>query len=180
LIPVEYHQIVAKVDLKFNEIQALYPTQIQCGVGCSGCCSGGLTVSKVEQERIRHFLSERPDIDALVQGCQRQSQQNEAEHCQFLDTEQKCLIYEARPIICRSHGVPVFIRQGENPPEKRVCQLNFKELSLDNISNSAFINLEILNTILAAINEKYFAEDSRNRYALTRSAIMNEQVAYEI
>jgi Fe-S-cluster containining protein len=48
------------------------------------------------------------------------------DRCAALDEDGKCLVYEGRPMVCRSHGVPVRLeRRGLKVIES--CELNFTE-----------------------------------------------------
>ncbi len=45
--------------------------------------------------------------------------------CPALGTEGECTIYEARPIICRRFGMPIY--DYKNPTNIHACELNFKD-----------------------------------------------------
>lgn len=68
--------------------------------------------------------------------------------CPLLDAEARCVVYSARPIICRSHGVPV--RTGER---RDVCPLNFKDAPLETIDDDCVLDLEHTNAILSVIDQ---------------------------
>lgn len=87
--------------------------QLQCKRGCSGCCSDGLTVFEVEAAAIvrkhRALLSEQA---AGPVG-----------RCAFLDDDGACRVYDERPYVCRTQGLP--LRWIERDRELRdVCALN--------------------------------------------------------
>lgn len=42
-----------------------------------------------------------------------------------LGTEGECTIYEARPVICRRFGMPIY--DYKNPANVHACELNFKD-----------------------------------------------------
>jgi len=62
--------------------------------------------------------------------------------CTFLYND-RCSIYEARPIICRTQGAPLFI-QSENVLD--YCPLNFEKADPE---KEDWLNLERLNTLLS-------------------------------
>jgi Fe-S-cluster containining protein len=68
--------------------------------------------------------------------------------CPLLDNG-RCLLYEARPIICRTHGFPLLTTLGG---EKILdfCPRNFKGVST--FPSNAILDLDLLNATLAAIN----------------------------
>ncbi len=45
--------------------------------------------------------------------------------CPALGLEGECTIYEARPIICRRFGMPIY--DYKNPTKVHACDLNFKD-----------------------------------------------------
>jgi Fe-S-cluster containining protein len=68
-----------------------------------------------------------------------------------------CLLYEARPIICRTHGYPLLTElDGKGTLDH--CPLNFKEIT--NFPAKTIINMDIVNITLAAINSVFCTSDS--------------------
>lgn len=167
-----YQDLVAKVDAKFAEIRESTASAMTCHLGCHGCCKAGLTVSRVEKEAIGSALLANESILELVKQVK-----NERPHgfkrCSFLSAQGQCTIYAFRPLICRSHGAPIRMRQGPRL-SKDVCPLNFRGQSLDDLLESQFVNLELLNTILALINEQAYGADGRKRYAMELDAILGD------
>lgn len=100
-----YTQLLSKVDAMFAQVKARHEGQFQCIAGCFGCCQAGLTVSNVEATRISSWLSDHSAITAKIRD--RSQMLNDPELCSLLDREGRCSIYEVRPVICRSHGMPV-------------------------------------------------------------------------
>ncbi|MGZ3809289.1 MAG: YkgJ family cysteine cluster protein, partial [Bacteriovorax sp.] len=62
--------------------------------------------------------------------------------CAFL-YDDRCTIYEARPVICRTQGAPLFLQE-ENVLD--YCPLNFKE---GDPPKEDWLNLDRLNTLLS-------------------------------
>jgi hypothetical protein len=71
-----------------------------------------------------------------------------------------CVLYLARPIICRTHGLPVLARS-ENAQFVDFCPRNFT--LAETIPGHLIIDLDQLNTTLVAINalfvSSYFTEN---------------------
>jgi Fe-S-cluster containining protein len=66
-----------------------------------------------------------------------------------------CAIYDDRPLICRSHGLPLWSREDEQVFH---CALNFRDGQPDRRS---VLDLEALNRPLAAMAELYDPSGSR-------------------
>ncbi len=69
--------------------------------------------------------------------------------------DERCLLYEARPIICRTHGLPIVYTQ-EGAQISDCCPLNLTGTT--SLSGSDVVNLDTLNTLLTAINATYLAQ----------------------
>jgi hypothetical protein len=86
-----------EVDQQTSELAARHAERLACRKGCSDCCVDGLTCFDVEAENIR-----RRHADVLDQGVP-----HPPGRCAFLDGEGACRIYESRPYVCRTQGLPL-------------------------------------------------------------------------
>ena len=90
-------ELYGEVDVEAQRIAAEHGARLQCRRGCSQCCVDGLTVFAVEAENIQ---SQHAQLLA-----------NESPHplagCAFLDKEGGCRIYQDRPYVCRTQGLPL-------------------------------------------------------------------------
>jgi hypothetical protein len=107
-----------EVDRRAARLAARHAARLKCARGCSSCCVDGITVFEVEAARIRGnhadlLASESPHPEGA---------------CAFLDDEGACRIYEDRPYVCRTQGLPLrWIDELEDgsPAELRdICPLN--------------------------------------------------------
>lgn len=125
----EYRAARERIDGAARDIAERCAEDLACKVGCDSCCVDGLTVLSVEAEAILEHLEERglSATPAPRPG-----------GCVFLDDKGACTIYEARPVVCRTHGLPLRMAGGldeEDRPERplrvlqdvEVCALNFTE-----------------------------------------------------
>ena len=120
-----YPDLAAKVDAFFARVQARHGEDMQCGSGCHHCCHVRLSVTRVEADAIRSevagWTAERKqaltaNVTASPHG-----------HCSALDANGRCLIYEVRPIVCRSHGAPIRMRDERSLPVIQACSNNFTQ-----------------------------------------------------
>ena len=65
------------------------------------------------------------------------------------------MLYTARPIICRTHGLPIIYSEGS---QRKVdcCPLNLSE-DEQPVTGTAVIDLDRLNTLLVAVNALYLS-----------------------
>lgn len=130
---------------------------IACQAGCTACCRQDLSVCTVEHDYVLAYLASHsikpsdgarteidthPLFDTLSGG----------EPCTFLAAGGRCTIYEARPIICRTHGLPIVVHS-----QIETCALNFRDRSDDlaSLPTNHTLMLATLNTTLAVIERLY-------------------------
>lgn len=115
-----------RVEEHFTAAQSRSPGAMQCRSGCADCCRVRFGVFGVEAERIASALAELgqrdPDLRARVR-----TQADDPGHdaCALL-VDHRCSVYDARPMICRSHGLAVRVR---DDGEERIdcCPLNYRD-----------------------------------------------------
>jgi uncharacterized protein len=158
-----YAELIAKVDAFFARVALRHAGRMRCRVGCSDCCRVQLTVTAVEaaavlagldsmESGVRRRLAAR----ALLSGLEAGSQDG-ARRCAALDDDGTCGIYAFRPLVCRSHGVPVRAdRDGE--PTLEACPHNFVSGEIDAVAPDDILNQATLSTLLAAVNALYARE----------------------
>lgn len=108
----------AAVDELAADVARKNAERLVCRAGCAGCCADGLTVFEIEAAAIRDEYA-----DLL-----EHAEPHEEGACAFLDGEGRCRIYERRPYVCRTQGLPLrWIDEDDegNPFEGRdICPLN--------------------------------------------------------
>jgi Fe-S-cluster containining protein len=103
----ELRDVASKVDDFFARVRGRYGSDMQCDSGCSDCCVVRLTVTNVEACEIRNFVA---GLSPAARAGLAANVAASTTACAALDPAGRCLIYDARPIVCRSHGVPVRMR----------------------------------------------------------------------
>ncbi len=204
-----YLELRERISERATDLAERYSSRLRCRRGCSFCCEE-ITVLPIEIESVRLWLERltppRPDQDGSREGNPDGSagRRNDASapeprrsvdrsahgvfpvsgrasRCAFLDRDGACTVYGARPIICRTHGLPLSYRIYEydwkgrevNPERPEYtdlwCDLNFTEL--DEASAAAFfdghgrINMDAINRELETLNEAFLRTSAGRRYA---------------
>jgi Fe-S-cluster containining protein len=147
-----YRQLIARVDALCSAIAAPLGDQITCSAGCSSCCTS-ITIFPVEAAALREMLKMLPAhrADEILRHV---AEHAEGERCPLL-SHHHCLLYEARPIICRTHGLPI-IYSADGRRSSDCCPLNLTATA--SISGSNAIDLDKLNTLLVAVNTLYLSK----------------------
>lgn len=155
----------ANVDEFFAHTAKQAGENMCCAEGCSACCHVDLTVFAVEAMAILAWfeslptceqiaLTQRLNPDQQTMGRNAAGKKNLA--CVFL-LNNACTAYAARPLICRSQGLPLLIREegarGEVVLRVDCCPLNFaKGETLP--PQAEWLELQRLNTLLALLAQQ--------------------------
>jgi hypothetical protein len=96
--------------------------------------------------------------------------------CAALDPDGRCGIYAFRPLVCRSHGLPLrFPGDSDGAPVSNgapgrrslpvldACAKNFTERELASIDADCVLDQATLSTLLAAVDAAHAAETGRAR-----------------
>jgi Fe-S-cluster containining protein len=119
-----------RVDAHFDEAAERSPDQLHCRSGCDRCCHVRLSVFWVEAEGILHALARLAETDPeLRQRVREQADDPQhADRCTML-VDGRCAIYDVRPLICRSHGLPIAVEDDDGSYDVRWCELNYTDAS---------------------------------------------------
>jgi len=141
-----YWQVIARVDDLCRGIESALRGQISCSEGCSSCCTA-ISLFPVEAAALRAALDALPEEEASAIRSHLEEHAG-GERCPLLSHD-RCLLYDARPVICRTHGLPILYSDGN---ERRVdcCPRNLD--GCETLSGSAVIDLDRLNVLLSAVN----------------------------
>ena len=117
-----------RLDPLLQKLHLRFENQLKCGKGCHECCVDELTVFEVEaqsiQARYPHVLKEKPHPPGK---------------CAFLNIDGECRVYEARPYVCRSQGLPLRWldeHQGEWVEFRDICPLNDENIALEKLDEN--------------------------------------------
>jgi hypothetical protein len=106
------------IDTMAAPLVTLHAERLQCKRGCHACCLDGITVFALEAAQIATQNA------ALLEA----GEPHPEGACAFLDAEGACRIYEHRPYVCRTQGLPLRWleeRDDEVVELRDTCELNF-------------------------------------------------------
>lgn len=146
-----------KVDGFCRNAENAFGKDLVCQKGCHSCCRH-LTLFPVEAFHIRLAMN------GLESELQRKIRKNALAlvddpdgACPLLN-EGLCLLYRERPLICRTHGLPVLMRT-EKGSSVDHCPLNFTSGKKPEIGH--ILDIEQLNTTLIMINRLFLKNQVR-------------------
>jgi len=151
-----YRELCARVDSFFARVAARHGDDMQCAAGCAGCCRGGLSVTEVEAEEIRAALAALP-AETRRRAAARASVDTR-DRCAALEADGRCAIYSARPLVCRSHGLPIRMASERGLPVVSACELNFTARGPAAADSDCILDQTTLSVTLGAIAAAHEAE----------------------
>lgn len=121
----------ALVDEAARPTERANAARLRCRAGCAGCCVDDLTVFEIEAAVIRrHHAALLDTAEPHPPGA-----------CAFLDAEGRCRIYEQRPYVCRTQGLPLRWlaedEDGEIVEERDICPENASGPPLEELEADA-------------------------------------------
>ncbi len=130
----KFYDITGLIQQEFDRNMDLYGEKIQCRKGCSKCCSQIFKITAIDGWMIQQHVQSLPEprrselqqkARDYISHLHLSGRNTEGVPCPALGTEGECTIYEARPVICRRFGMPIY--DYKNPQNVHACELNFKD-----------------------------------------------------
>ena len=143
---MSYKDILNRADEFFRSVSKSQPQNLQCGRSCSLCCYGLFEIgaadipvlaeglARLHPMRRRKITRRAAEIVAesrhpnLREATQAEKDgffdRTASTACPNLNAAGECMVYEYRPLVCRTFGLP--LRQGDRYLGD-VCDLNFHE-----------------------------------------------------
>jgi len=142
-IRLAYQKLVAEIDVQVAKLAtARFENVLQCRRGCDECCMR-FSVLPLEASVMTDIVGEYKYLDKVSGG----------DKCVFLSGS-LCRLYDARPIICRTQGLPLgYIDEVTESIEVSVCHLNFPENF--SFTHEDLLYMDGINQILAELNFQY-------------------------
>ncbi len=144
----DYRSILDRADQHFASVMRTQPQNLQCGAGCSLCCYGLFEIGSGDVPVIAEGLANlhpsrrkkviRRALDIVestnhpnLRECTPEEKEaffdrTQATPCPNLDDAGLCMMYDHRPMVCRTFGLP--LREGRKYIGD-ICELNFTESS---------------------------------------------------
>lgn len=141
----EIQDLYRLTDEAVQRLTVLHADRLHCGPGCCSCCVDDITIFVVEarniEDRYRVLLAE--------------SAPHAPDSCAFLDDRGHCRIYEHRPYVCRTQGLPIRWMDEDDdgdPVEMRdICPLNEKGTPVEELPEDACWTIGPVEEKLAAL-----------------------------
>ena len=203
-----YNQVITLVEAEFDRNVRLYGDRMQCGRGCSSCCSQMFRITIMDAIMISRKMkqlpaAERDDLQARAQHYieerarlihQRADEDNQTGRevpttglrlpCPALNEQGACRIYDARPVVCRKWGIPLFDPQ--HPTELQACELNFppgtafEDEELDELIDRQTEIAERWQAVKASVNDRYLPKQTSTTIAEAIAGDYEEMMKHKL
>ena len=171
----DYQALIAEVDRQCRRIRRRYAEHIACVKGCAGnCCRIHISVFPVEAVSLARALQKLPR--EMVRHIRQKARRTTTfGPCPLLE-EGACLMYDARAIICRTHGLPT-LSEYRGHRSIGFCQKNFQ--NLPSLPDDDVIDLACLNGSLTSVNHRFVIEFADGlppgkRFTIAEALLMSE------
>jgi uncharacterized protein len=151
-----YGKLCGYCDSFFLSVQKPYAGDMKCKKGCWRCCELH-SVCALEARGIAAYLKN----GSLSHGKSRSNRS----YCAFLKRG-VCLAYPARPVICRTHGVPLLLDKGKTVSSS--CGLNFTGRDLAALPRGHVLDTTAVTGNLIRLNMAFCMAVGRRELASER------------
>ncbi len=143
-----YKLLRTEIDNRATKLESEHSEQIKCKKGCDMCCMD-YSILPIEFYSIINDLKEAKTVPET-------SAESKEGECIFLKNR-VCTIYTQRPIICRTHGLPLLFMNDDNEWELSACELNFKDFNFEEFTLDNTFPQDKYNSKLFMLNKEFIS-----------------------
>lgn len=154
----KYKQLRDDIDGQCEKLEKEHASHLKCKSGCDLCCMN-YNIFPIEFKYILNELK-RQQFKMSSKSDAKKNRQD----CVFL-VDHKCSIYNVRPIICRTHGLPLLYTNNEDEWELSTCELNFQDFEFEQFSEKNTFPQDKFNSKLFLLNRDFIAESPEMEYS---------------
>jgi uncharacterized protein len=167
--PAEIQNVLARlyasIDAEAHRIAGLHACRLLCKKSCASCCVDDISVFEIEAEHIRQQGKK-------ILETEKPHQQGS---CAFLDKDNSCRIYEVRPYVCRTQGLPLHWledRNGTTVALRDICPLNNEGTPVEQLPEDSCWKIGMVEEHLAALQ---YALGNREMNRVRLRALFDKQ-----
>ncbi len=151
----KYIILRSEIESHSEKLASEHSNHMQCKKGCDMCCID-YSIFPIEFHFILNdFKEKKLEFENL-----RELEEN---ICVFLKNH-ACTMYEQRPIICRTHGLPLLYMNNNSEWELSACELNFTEFDFADFTLDNTLPQDKYNSKLFMLNKEFIADFQDKKY----------------
>lgn len=151
----QYLSLRNEIDTLSENLEKKHTKHMKCKTGCDMCCMD-YSVFPLEF----HFILNQLKNEKAKPLINKDAGIND---CIFLNNH-KCTIYNVRPVICRTHGLPLIYMNESGDWELSACELNFTEFDMGEFTEKNTFPQDTFNSKLFVLNRKFITEFAEEKY----------------
>ncbi len=151
-----YRAIRNKIDKHVSSLEKTHRKHLACKKGCDLCCMD-YSIFPVEFYSIQQELKNRENRVQINQYADEKS-------CVFL-VDHACAIYADRPVICRTHGLPLIFANEDGEFELSACELNFTNFDFEEFNMDNTFHQDKYNSMLFMLNREFVSSIPENQFS---------------
>ena len=150
-----YYKLRTEIDSFCESLEKVHSKHLNCKKGCDLCCMA-ISVFPVE------FYAIQAELD--LESLSGLPVPKDEDQCRFL-VDHSCTIYDSRPVICRTHGLPLlYMGMDSDEYELSLCELNFTEYDFEDFDEENTYPMDRINSQLYQINKQFVAGFEGGKY----------------
>lgn len=153
-----YKALREELDAEIIRLEKQHQKHLACKKGCDLCCMN-FSVFPIEFEVIREEVGGRFLPVNLTEHDENQTPAS----CVFLKNH-LCSIYNSRPFICRTHGLPLLYMNNDEW-ELSHCELNFTKAQEDYFEEENTFLQDKWNSRLFMLNREFISLNNTYKYS---------------
>jgi len=151
----DYFNIRIEIDSIAKQLSNQHSKHMLCKAGCDLYCMDYSTLPVEFYSIIKQLKQNNTKPKIKVN--------HHKEECTFL-INHRCNIYNERPVICRTHGLPLLYMNDKGEWELSACELNFTEFDMEEFNSENTYPQDIFNSKLFMLNKEFVKESCEINY----------------
>lgn len=151
----KYKILLEEIHRHTESLEDIHRNHMKCKNGCDLCCID-FSIFPIEYHIILNEIQKgNENIEPEVK--------TESNVCAFLKNH-SCTIYNHRPIMCRTHGLPLIYANDDGEFELSACELNFTEFDFEDFTMENTMPQDKYNSKLFLLNKEFISEYTDKKY----------------
>lgn len=151
----QYVTLRNEIEKHSKKLSVAHSKHMLCKKGCDMCCID-YSIFPIEFHFILNDIKEKKlefkNLNEVVNNV-----------CIFLKNH-VCTLYEQRPIICRTHGLPLLYMNNNSEWELSACELNFTEYDFEKFTLANTLPQDKYNSKLFMLNKEFIVNFQDKKY----------------
>ncbi len=151
-----YKELRSTIDTVADTLSAIHKHHMKCKKGCDLCCMD-YAILPIEFHFIQNEINAEMNMGKTIKTS------GKSDGCIFLKNN-SCTIYKHRPVICRTHGLPLLYTNDDYEWELSTCELNFRKYDYGRFTPDNTFPQDKINSRLFMLNKKFITEFREKKY----------------